>query len=141
MNAVSIAHDYGGLKRATLELLEEARLEPQRQRNERIAEHAAENAERVLAATAAERSLADGYYQRIGYLLELESVLQLGAGLSMLLLDMSEMHGLAAVVAARRQFDVLHPPCRKCGVRLEYEWETECRGCMNAAAADARRTE
>jgi hypothetical protein len=137
MNAVSIAHDYGGLKRATLELLEEARMEPQRQRAERMAEYAA-NAEEILAGTAPRKTMADGYYARISYLLELEAIVRLGAGLATLVLDLSEMHGLTALAAARIRFDELHPPCRKCGVRLENEGERTCAACWQAEAAAAR---
>jgi hypothetical protein len=140
MDVVPIARDYGGLQRATLELMEEARLEPKRKRAERLAEHA-ENPEHVLAATAPLRSLADGYYVRVGYLFELESMIRRGAGIATMVLDMDESRGLEAIEAARREFDALHPACRKCGARLEYEWETTCNDCQYAAAAAARRKE
>jgi hypothetical protein len=138
MNVVHVARDYGGLQRATLELLEEARLEPQRQKAERLAEHC-ENAERVLAAVAPKRTLADGYYARVGYLFELESMIRRGAGIATMVLDMDESRGLTAIEAARNQFDALHPQCRRCGVRLENEWDRTCNECQRAEAA--RRTE
>jgi ribosomal protein L37E len=141
MNVVHVARDYGGLQCATLELLEEARLEPQRKRNERTAERAGENAEHILAATAPKRTLADGYYARVGYLFELDAMIRRGAGIATMVLDMDESRGLAAVEAARNQFDALHPQCRRCGARLENEWDKTCNECQIAAAAAARRTE
>jgi hypothetical protein len=139
MNMVPVARDYDGLQRATLELLEESRLEPQRRRAERLAEYA-ENAEHVLAGIAFQRTLADGYYARVGYLFELETIIRRGAGIAMMVLDMDESRGLAAIEAARTQFDALHPRCRKCGVYLANEWDKMCNDCQAAAAAAARQT-
>jgi hypothetical protein len=138
MNAVlPVARDYGALKRAMLELLEEARQEPERRRAERMAQYA-ENAEQMLAGMVPKRTLADGYFARVYYLLELESVMQLGVKFSAAEMDVSEMHGLAALAAARRQFDVLHPPCKRCGVRLENEGQTQCQDCFTVEAAANR---
>jgi hypothetical protein len=133
MNVVSIAHDYGGLKCAALELLDEARLEPHRQRADRLAEFA-ENAEQILAAAAPKRSLADGYYARLGYLLELEQLMHLGYQFASAI-KLSEMRGLLALAAARREFDALHPPCKRCGARLDNEGETTCPACWQVEAA------
>jgi len=128
MNVVSVAHDFGGLKRAFVEMLEEARLQPQRERAEVMAEYAG-NAEQILAEAAPKRSLGEGYYVRVGYLLELESVMQLGILFAAADVNMSETHGLLALAAARREFDKLHPPCKGCGVRLDNEGETKCPAC------------
>lgn len=133
-----IARDYGGLQRALVELLEEVWMEPQRQRAERMAEYA-ENAEEILAGTGSRRTLADGYYSRVGFLLELEAIMQLGVTFAAASIDMSEIHGLAALAAARRQFDALHPPCRKCGARLDNEGETTCPACWHADSGAERR--
>jgi len=110
MNVVAIARDYDGLKQAAVELLEEARMEPRNEKLRRLAEQAS-NTDRVLDGIKSQRTLAEGYYVRIGFLLELESVLQLGVELK-LNLDLSEMQGLRSIQQARREFGTTHPPCR-----------------------------
>ena len=133
--AVYVAKDFSGLKQAALELLEEARSAPERERLQRLA-RASANPSEVLQASESNRSLAEGYYARIGYLMELEAFLGMGVQLSFDL-DMTELRGLLSIAAARAEFDRAHPPCRGCGVRLENEWDKTCNDCQRAAAARA----
>jgi hypothetical protein len=133
--AVSVAKDFCGLKQAALELLEEERSAPERERLERLA-LAAANSNEILEAIKGNRSLAEGYYARVGYLMELESFLGMGLRLSFDL-DMAELRGMQSVAAARAEFDRGHPPCKGCGVRLENEWDKTCNDCQRAAAAQA----
>ncbi len=137
--AVSVAKDFSRLKQAALELLEEARLAPERERIERLAQGAPNTNEilQTLQTSASKRSLAEGYYARVGYLVELESFLRMGVQLSFDL-DMAELRGLLSISAARAEFDRAHPPCRACGKRLENEWDKTCNDCQRAAAAQAR---
>jgi len=127
MNVVAIARDYDGLKQAAFELLEEARMEPQNEKLRRLAEQAS-NTDRVLDGIKSQRTLAEGYYVRIGFLLELESVLQLGVELK-LNLDLSEMQGLRSIQQARREFGTKHPPCRGCGTPVDEHWQARCPEC------------
>ena len=136
---VSVAKDFSGLKQAALELLEEERSAPARERVERQAQGAPNSNEilQTLQASASRRTLAEGYYARVGYLVELESFLRMGVQLSFDL-DMTELRGMLSIAAARAEFDRAHPPCRGCGVRLENEWDKTCNDCQRAAAAQAR---
>jgi hypothetical protein len=133
---VSVAKDFSGLRQAALELMEEARSAPERERLERLAQQSI-NTNEILQACAGKRSLADGYYARVGYLIELESFLSMGLQLSFDL-DMAELRGMQSIAAARAEFDRAHPPCKGCGVRLENEWDRSCNDCQRAAAAQAR---
>jgi len=135
-SAVSIAGDFCGLKQAALELMEEVRSAPERERIERLAPWAANSSE-ILQASRSNRSLAEGYYARVGYLLELETFV--GMGLQFRFdLDMTELRGMLSVAAARAEFDRAHPPCKGCGVRLEKAWDRSCNDCQRAAAAAQR---
>jgi hypothetical protein len=133
---VSVAKDFSGLRQAALELMEEARSAPERERLERLARGAA-NSEEILQVMGRNRSLAEGYYARVGYLMELESFLSMGVQLRFDL-DMAELRGMQSIAAARAEFDRGHPTCKGCGVRLENEWDKTCNDCQRAAAAQAR---
>ncbi len=135
--AVSVAKDFSGLKQAALELLEEARSAPERERVERLAQ-GAPNSNEILQASGSKRSLAEGYYARVAYLFELAAFLDMGVQLRFDL-DMTELRGMLSVAAARAEFDRAHPPCRGCGVRLENEWDKTCNDCQRAAAAAQAR--
>lgn len=129
IGAIAVARDYDGLKQAALELLEESRSEPQNEKLRRVAEGAA-NREQILQGIVSHRTLAEGYYMRISYLLELESMIHIGVDLGDL--EMSEMYGLASIQHARREFDSTHPLCTGCqAVRLE-QGETRCPECSSA---------
>ena len=134
--AISVAGDFRGLKQAALELMEEARMAPVRERLERLADVAA-NRDEVLRGSGVSRSLAEGYYARVAYLLELETFLSMCSqpGFS---LGMAELRGMLSIRSARAEFDRTHPPCRGCGARLENEWSTNCNDCQRAAAAAGR---
>lgn len=124
---VQVASDFSGLKQAAVELLEELRDAPKRERIERLARSAA-NPEEIIGEGGAHRSLAEGFYRRVGYLFDLESFMGLGGKIDFDL-DMTEVRGLLAIASARAEFDRLHPPCRGCGVRLENEWDKTCGEC------------
>src|SRR5882724_3986395 len=128
MIAIAIARDYDGLKQAALEMLEEERSSEHRQRVERQAATAA-NGEAMLAALGTERTLADGYYMRIGYLLELESMIHAGLHFEAKEMAMSKVRGLIAIESARAEFDRLHPRCRGCGTRLDDTLDNVCGDC------------
>ncbi|SRR5260370_6529407 len=130
---VSVAKDFSGLKQAALELMEEARSAPERERIEKLAQMSADPGE-ILRACGGKRSLAEGYYARVGYLMELQSFLSMGVQLSFAL-DMAELRGMQSIAGARAEFDRAHPPCKGCGVRLENEWDKTCNNCQRAAAA------
>ncbi len=130
--AVSVAKDFGGLKQAALELMEEARSAPERERLERLTLGAA-NSNEILQAMGSNRSLAEGYYVRVGYLMELGSFLSMGLQLRFDL-DMAELRGMQSIAAARAEFDRAHPPCKGCGKLLENEWDRSCNDCQRAAA-------
>jgi hypothetical protein len=134
--AISVAGDFRGLKQAARELMEEARSAPERERIEKLMRHAAAP-DGVLLATGVNRSLAEGYYSRVGYLLELETFLNMcsNPGFN---LNMAELRGILSIRAARAEFDRAHPPCRGCGKRLENEWDQSCNDCQRAAAAAGR---
>ena len=134
--AVSVASDFSGLKQAALELMEEARSAPARKRLEELARGSA-NPEEILQKIGSNRSLAEGYYARVGYLMELESFLGMGIQLRFDL-DMTELRGMLSFAAARAEFDRAHPRCRGCGARLEHEWDKTCNECQRAAAAAGR---
>lgn len=134
--AISVAKDFSGLRQAALELMEEARSAPERERLERLT-RAAANSNEILQACGKKRSLAEGYYGRAAYLMELESFLGMGLQLG-LDLDMAQLRGLQSIAAARAEFTRTHPPCKGCGARLENEWDKTCNDCQKAAAAQAR---
>ena len=125
--AVQVASDFSGLKRAALEMLEEVREGPRRERIERLAQSAA-NPEEIIEGSGVHRSLAEGFYGRVAYLFDLESFMGLGVE-PRFDLDMTEVRGLLAIASARAEFDRLHPQCRGCGVRLENEWDKTCGEC------------
>src|SRR5438046_2617345 len=111
MIAVAIARDYDGLKQAALELLEEVFAEPENERLQRSGEQDA-NADQILAGIVSTRSLGEGYYMRIGYLLELEAMMEVGIALRPENVEYREMRGLIALREARMEFKRIHPPCR-----------------------------
>lgn len=139
MIAVSIARDQSGLEQAAFEMMEDALHDPERARVAQLAEVSA-NPEAVLASAPSARSLPEGYYARVGYLMELESILGLGVELRPDEIDLSELRGLSAIAAARRKFDRLHPPCARCGRRLENEWDKVCGECGKADLEQRSRT-
>jgi hypothetical protein len=135
--AVSVAKDFSGLKQAALELLEEARSAPERERLEWLAQRSA-NPNEILQASESNRTLSEGHYLRVAYLCELSEFLSMGVQLSFDL-DMTELRGMLSIAAARAEFDRAHPPCRGCGKRLENEWDKTCNDCQRAAAAAQAR--
>jgi len=125
---IRVSEDFAGLRRAALELLEEERTRPERERLKRVAEGAA-NAEALRAAASAcgGRTLAPGYYRRVvEYLVWLERVVPL-CGIGSRDLLPSDLTGLDALAAARADFEKQHPPCPQCGGPLENPAALSCR--------------
>src|SRR5260370_32177302 len=116
---VSGAKDFSGLKQAALELMEEARSAPERERIEKLAQMSADPGE-ILRACGGKRSLAEGYYARVGYLMELQSFLSMGVQLSFAL-DVPELRGMQSIAGARAEFDRAHPPCKGSGGRVRHD--------------------
>jgi NADH pyrophosphatase NudC (nudix superfamily) len=133
--AVLVAKDFLALKKTALELMEEARSAPERERIMRLARGASNAGEVAALVSCTKRSFAEGYYDRVGYLLELESYLALQMRQD---LDMDELRGLVAIAGARAEFARTHPPCSGCGKQLENEWDKTCNDCQRAAAAVGR---
>jgi hypothetical protein len=118
---------------AALELLEESIHGEELERVRRIAEQSADP-EAVLAAGAPRRSLAAGYYLwLVEYLVPLEAQMAAGVTIPEARIAAADLEGLAALKAAREEFDRKHPQCR-CGKRLANEWEKQCAECMAKAA-------
>jgi hypothetical protein len=122
---IDVSRDYEGLRIAAGELFEE----------EFIADGIRidaddpnlDNIERLLRDQTV-RTVAEGYFERLRYLLWLESTLEFGApaGLSPLLRD--EVEGMRAVRSARAEFSRRHPSCPNCG-ELNNASAFSCRGC------------
>lgn len=126
---IVVARDYEGLKIAARELLEESLRADDRERLEALAEQAP-NREEILARTAeATRTLADGYYTRIAYLVLLERARELGSAFRLEELEATEFHGLVMLEAARAEFATDHPPCPGCGAPRATPFATRCSKC------------
>lgn len=117
------ARDLPGLKAAAMEFFVEAMDAPDVERAiGRARETMAQSEE--LVKLERPRTLAAGYYDWVSYLLWLEAMR--GSGVQYALLA-SEVNGLMAVRAARREFEDKYPACEKCG-RNNRKFTT-CRGC------------
>jgi hypothetical protein len=99
-------------------------------------------AEKILRETPAElqdearrrllpkRTVAEGYFIWLGYLVWLESVLEVQPSLTLLA---GEVEGLIILRRARDHFRATHPPCPHCGMPNE-EHALRCRECMKEIA-------
>jgi hypothetical protein len=130
IGTISVASDFIGLKTAALELMEEALMASERDRIEKLASMAA-NRDAILASYGGpERTMADGYYTRVGYLLDLESFISLGAG-AQIELELTEARGILCIREARDKFRRMHPPCAGgCGRLLTNANERKCSDCQ-----------
>ena len=125
---IAVERDRDGIRAAALELLEESLHSEGLERAERAAAQS-DDPERVLAAAAAPRRLAAGYYVWVDYLAGLETEIAAGIGASAGELPGVDLAGVMELRAARRQFDAEHPRCRRCGKRLANAWQSACPGC------------
>jgi hypothetical protein len=129
---IAVAQDAEGLRIAYVELLEEAMDAPERERNERFAEMAA-NPEALLGSVASRRTLSPGYYGWIGYLQEaIEGPLECGVLIAERDLSAEEIEGLAALRAGKMDFRQKHPPCAGCGRPLADAMGKKCGDCQRA---------
>jgi len=129
---IAVAEDAQGLRQAYLEMLEESLDAPERERNERFAEMAA-NREALLRELPNKRTLSPGYYRWIGYIQEsIEMPLECGVTILESELDADELVGLAALRSARSEFRRLHPPCAGCGRSLPSADDRKCPECQRA---------
>jgi hypothetical protein len=97
-----------------------------------------QSAERILRETPPElqaearrkllpsRTVPDGCFVWLGYLVWLEGVLEIAPSLPLLA---SEAEGLLILRRARMRFRASHPPCPHCGMPNE-EHALRCRECM-----------
>ncbi len=124
---IEISRDYEGLRQAALELLEESRTSVRRERTAAALEQAAPPftlaGEELLTRMAPQRKLAAGYYDRVAYLMELDGVPANRSGAP---LEVTELHGLAAVARARDEFAAAHPACPGCGQPRETQFQNFC---------------
>jgi hypothetical protein len=132
---IAVAQDTEGLRIAYLELLEESMDAPERERNERFAEMAA-NPEALLNNMPVRRTVSPGYYLWIVEYLQKAIVgpLELGVTISESDLTAEEIAGLGALRAARMDFRQKHPPCAGCGRPLADSMSRTCNDCQRAAA-------
>jgi hypothetical protein len=136
---IAVAQDAEGLRRAYVELLEESMDAPERERNERLAEMAA-NPEALLNSTPERRTLSPGYYGWVRYLQEaIEGPLECGVAIPESQLIAEEVEGLAALRAGRMEFRQKHPPCRGCGKPLADASFKMCGDCDRAAFEAERK--
>jgi hypothetical protein len=126
---ILVSHDYERLRLAARELFDEQFHEQENERA-REAERIAGNAPAAKARRHAkgERTLSPGYYDRVGYLLDLDAIVSGGFQLSLDQVDASEVQGLMAVREARAEWQAQHPSCGRCGRRNE-RFAMKCRDC------------
>lgn len=111
---IVVSRDYEGLRIAALELFEEARTTREQERRFRnIDLDRTVNAEQLIEQAMPKRTLSDGYYSRVRYLLWLERTQE--AGVNFKNLQVSEVEGVGAVNEARSEFKSKYPPCPRCG--------------------------
>jgi hypothetical protein len=116
---IHVAKDSEGLRQAALEefecgLIEMARPKL-REKNESLAE----------GLQSPERTLSPIYYERVEYLMGLETLL--GAEWTKEILS-EDCHGLRAIAEARKEFRARHRAC-KCGALAINDSDTLCWNC------------
>jgi hypothetical protein len=122
---IDVRRDFAGLRIAAAELYEEAFVRKEFEHSLRELPLAAES---VLGEVEsyAPRSISQGFYLWVQYLLWLKSVCALPGCALELLAD--EAEGLLAVTDAEREFRKAHPSCWKCG-ELNVRDASYCRSC------------
>jgi hypothetical protein len=128
---IAVERDKEGIRLAALEMLNESLHVEERKRTLRAAEQSADP-QQVLAAAAAKREFACGYYAWVAYLFGLETEMQAAIPGTVTAADAV---GLLALREARMQFESEHPPCR-CGRRKNNAWDETCGNCEQQAYAD-----
>ena len=124
---INVARDYEGLRRAALEYFAEG-LAAERQRRMLALAGTAANRDELLRSESPARTLSDGYYTRVEYLLQLRQMIECGVQFQPEKLRVSELRGMAAVESARREFLREHPSCPKCGSLAERH-DVACVNC------------
>ncbi len=129
-----IAHDLQGVRRAALELMEEALTAEEREamldRGWASAWESPDPAAAVELIVSGspqlERKLPAGYYEWAAYLFWLEQVRQIAPEMP---LAADELDGLVMLTHVRAAFEHEHPPCAGCGARQQTRFATRCRAC------------
>lgn len=124
---IRVALDRENLQLAAKEIFEQ---EFHRDDDEMVRKNASmsANAEQVLKSLPARRSLADGYYMRAIYLLDLDEMLRAGVQIRSADLSREDFVGVIAVRAGRDEFRGEHPSCGACGA-LNERFAMACRKC------------
>lgn len=123
------SRDPEGLKAAAFELFVEMVDAPEVERALGRAREAMEESDE-LRKLARPRTLASGYYDWVGYVLWLEAMRAANVEYELLA---SEVNGIMAVKAARREFEEKFPACEECG-RPKRKF-TNCRACGQGVKA------
>jgi hypothetical protein len=130
-----VSQDRAGIHQAALELFEEARLHGRDVVEEFRARGAA--AFDDVEPEESQRTLPDGYYSWVGYLLYLESLLELGLQFSPRELEAADAIGLLVLKTARAEWSREHPACDDCGRPQETRFATHCPYCGAKFAREA----
>lgn len=121
---ILVSRDSEGIYTAALEMLENSLGETDRQR--RMLSIASDDLEQ-MRKLAPRTTLSPGYEDRVLYLLWMHD--RMNAGIEFENISSDEADGLAAVVRAQHQFDIDHPRCGGCGLRLQFKGQKRCFGC------------
>jgi hypothetical protein len=132
-----VARDYRGLRTAALEFFAEALLDQRAERTlARAAEYTASGTDMdgLIDSFAPRRSLADGYYTRVDYLLSLRRLFDAGVTFKLDELRVTEVEGMRVVEDARQEFLRTHPACGKCGAVCEPA-DLRCYRCQSSLSS------
>jgi ribosomal protein L40E len=122
---IDCRRDFGGLRVAAAEMFVEAFLGSDL--DEVLKGSLRENAVDALMHATPKRSVSQGYFLWVGYLLWLRSVTALpGSGIELMA---DEAEGLLVVNEAEAEFRRQHPSCWKCGALNEAS-ACSCRRCQ-----------
>jgi hypothetical protein len=124
---VDVARDYQGIRVAVRELFEEMLFEDDDSAQMKAAEHAT-NADRLFAEIG-RRSLADGYYVRANYLLDLDLMFDIGIRFELSALPATDYHGIRAVRIGKSDFERMHPRCPRCSMNQKANKPDKCWKC------------
>ncbi len=126
VRAIRVETDREGLKEAILWLFEETlwlgRLDS-------TLKNADEDAKARAMADMPDREISPGYFVRANYLLDLSLQIELGMQFTAASLTQAEVIGLAAVRAAKAEFEYEHPACPACGERQDNRSMKQCFKC------------
>jgi hypothetical protein len=132
----SVAHDTEGIRQAALTLFAEPLAAAQLAKAKAAMRGKLSHAQllRLEEEYAVPRPLGEGYYERAGYLLWLDRLFEVVPSLP---LNSEQFAGLEAVRAARAEFEAAHPPCAKCGMRLDSRLAQSCWSCLQSTRGAA----